>query len=80
MLYYNRADVSEGIGDNKSSKSYNCIICNYYYFLKVNFRFQLRVSAIVSVKRNDDRIYFWYMSKGEVINRMNGAEFRETST
>ena len=40
MLKYDRIDVPEGIGVNKTNESSRCIICNYYYFLKANFRFQ----------------------------------------
>ena len=32
--------MSEGIDANKTIDSHKCIICNYYYFLKVSFRFQ----------------------------------------
>ena len=40
MLNYDRVDVSEEIDVHKTDKSHKCIICNYYYFSKVNFRFQ----------------------------------------
>ena len=40
MLQYNKIDISEGIDSNKTKDSSRCIIFNYYYFLKVNFRFQ----------------------------------------
>ena len=33
MLYFNRIDVSEGIGINKTSASKGCFICLYWYFL-----------------------------------------------
>ena len=35
--------MSEGIDLHKTNKSRRCIICNFYYFLKINFRFQLKV-------------------------------------
>ena len=34
MLYYVRIDVCEGIDVNKTSKSKECDICHYRYFLK----------------------------------------------
>ena len=90
---YNKINVSEGIGVNKTSKSY-MIICSYYYFLKVKIRSQARVCdsfrnviqnveslkdvAIVPVIRNHYRIHYWYMSKGVVINGTNGADLKET--
>ena len=60
------------------------IVFNYYYFLKVNLRFQpRRVSNLMQkgmsfvlmmlqlLKKNDYRIHFWYMSKDEAIGNMN---------
>ena len=32
MLHYDRTDVSEGIGVNKTSESKTCDICHYWYF------------------------------------------------
>ena len=40
MLYYDRIDVSEGIDVNKRSKSKECDICHYSYFLNKGFKFQ----------------------------------------
>ena len=40
MLYYNRIDVSEGIDVNKTSKSKECDICHYWFFLNKRFKFQ----------------------------------------
>ena len=33
MLDYDKTDVSEGIGVNKTSASKECDICHYWYFL-----------------------------------------------
>ena len=38
-MEYGRIDVSEGIGVNKSDGSCDCIICYYWYFLKINLKF-----------------------------------------
>ena len=43
MLYYDKIDISKGIDDNETNDSHKCIICNYYYFLKVNFIFKPKV-------------------------------------
>ena len=75
--------MSEGIDVNKTKESHRYIICNYYHFLRVNFRFQVNVCngchdmmqkalnfndvAIVSVKGNDYTIHFWYINKDESI-------------
>ena len=71
--------MSKGIDVNKTNVFCECIICNSCYLLKINSRFQSKVSdgchdlmqkamsfndvTIVSIKRNDYRIHFWYMSK-----------------
>ena len=77
-------DLHEGNNVNKMSESSRCIICNYYDFLKLNFRFQPKACygfhdlmkkaisfnnvAIVSVKVNYYKICLWYMGKNEGIN------------
>ena len=43
MLEYDRTDVSEGIDVNKTNGSREGIICHYWYFLVINFRFQPKV-------------------------------------
>ena len=43
MLYYDRIDVSKGIGINKASASKESNICHYWYFLDKGFKFQLHV-------------------------------------
>ena len=35
--------------------------------------------AIVSVKGNDYRIHFWYMSKDDAISIMNNSSLNETT-
>ena len=37
MLECERSDVSEGIDINKTSKSKECTLCHYWYFLDNNF-------------------------------------------
>ena len=89
-----RIGVYEGIEFNKSNESRGYVICNYYYFLKVNFKFQPKVcdgchkliqasvrfndSAIVSVKGNDHRTYFWYISKNEEIKFSEKLKMKNT--
>ena len=43
MLYFDRTGISEGVDVNKTSVSKECDICNYLYFLRKEFRFQLYV-------------------------------------
>ena len=43
MLYCDRLEVSEGINVNKASKSKECDICNYWYFIDKGLKFQSNV-------------------------------------
>ena len=86
MFEYDKIDISESIDINKTSASKECDICYYSYFLDKNFNYEtyicngchdLRQKAmkfhdvsIASSKKNDYRIYFWYMSKDEAITTM----------
>ena len=40
MLQYNRIDVSEGIGINKTSESKECMLSYYWYFKDIGYKFQ----------------------------------------
>ena len=93
MLEYDRIDVSEGIHVNKTKESRRCTIRNYYYFLEINFRFQPNVCdgchdltqkdmsfngvGFFSIKGNDYRNHFLYMSKAEAINIMKISDLKE---
>ena len=87
MLEYHRIDISEGIDINKTNASKKCDICHYWYLLDKNFKYEPYLCdgchdlmqkamnfndiAIVSIKGNDYRIHFWYMSKDDAISKMN---------
>ena len=89
MLGYDRIDILEGIDVNKSNdNSRKCDICHYWYFLDKNFSYQPHLCngcqdlmqkpmgfnvAIVSIKGNDYRIHFWYMSKDDAISIMHNS-------
>ena len=89
MLEYDRIDISEGIDVNRSSNSRECGICRYWYFLDKYFNYQSYLCngchdlmqkarsfndvAVVSIKGNDYRIHFWYMSKGDAISIMRNS-------
>ena len=88
MLKYDRIWYWEGIDINKTNASKECNIC--HYFLSKNFNYEpylcngchdlmekpkkLNDFAVVSVKRRDYRIHFWYMSKDYAINIMNNSD------
>ena len=89
MLEYERIDISEGIDVNKTNLSKECDICHYWYFKNIGFKYEPYLCngchdlmqkamsfnnvAIVYVKENAYRILFWYMSKDDAINVMNGS-------
>ena len=79
-------DISEGIDINKTNSSKDCNIWHYWYFLDKDFEYEpyfcngchdlmqkamnFNHAAIASIKANDYRIHFWYMSKDDSINIM----------
>ena len=89
MLECNRTDVSGGIDVNKTNLSKECDIFQYWYFKDIGFKYEKYLCngchdlmqkamsfnnvAIVYVKENAYRIHFWYMSKDDAINIMNGS-------
>ena len=89
MLEYNRIDISEGIDINKTNLPKQCNICHYCYFNDIGFKYEPYLGngchdlmqkamsfnnvAIIYVKGNAYRDYFWYMSKNDAINIMNGS-------
>ena len=78
---------------NKTSASKECDICHYWYFLDKKFNYEPYLSnrchdlmqkamnfndvTIVSVKGNDYRIHFWYVSKNYAINIMNNSNLNK---
>ena len=95
MLGYDGIDVSEGIDINKTNASKKCDICHYWCFLNKNFHYEpclcnggydlmhkamnFNDVAIVSIRGNDRRIHFGYMSKNDAINIMNNSKLNETT-
>ena len=89
MLEYDRIDISEGIDVNKTHLSKESDMCQYWYFKGIGFKYERYLCnkcrdlmqkamsfdniAIVYVKGSAYRIHFWYMSKDDAINIMNGS-------
>ena len=86
MLEYDIIDISEGIDINKTNASKECDIFHYWYFLDKNFNYEPYLCngchdlmqgmnfndvAIASIKGNDYRFHFLYMSKYDAIDIMN---------
>ena len=79
--------------NKSSDKSKECHICHYWYFLYKNFSYQPYVCngchdlmqkamnfndvVIASVKGNDYRIHFWYMSKNDAISIMHNSNLTD---
>ena len=93
MLEYDRIGISEVIYTNKTRASKECNICHYWYFLDKNFNYgpyrcsgchdlmqkavTFKNAAVVSIKGNDYRIHFWYMSKKDAIAIMTNSNLSE---
>ena len=89
MLEYDITDISEGIEINKINLSIECDICHYWYIKSIGFKYEPYLCngchdlmqkvmsfdnvAIVYVKGNAYKIHFWYMSKDDAINIMDGS-------
>ena len=89
MLQYVKIDVSEGIDTNKTGLSKECMLCHYWYFEDVRFKFEphicnkcsdvlitayeLKNIAILNVKGADFRCILWGISRDEVVNRLNNS-------
>ena len=95
MLECNWKDIPEEIGINKINASKEFDICHYRYIKDISFKYEPYLYsgwqdsmqkamnfddvAIVSVKRSDYWIQFWYMSKNNAINIMNNSNLNEKS-
>ena len=84
MLEYDRIDISEGIDINKTNASKECnIFKNFNYDLcngchdSMGKATKFNDVAIVSIKGNDYRIHFWYMSKDDAVSIMNNSSLNE---
>ena len=89
MLGFDRIDISEWIDVDKTSLSKECDICHYWYFKDIAFKYETYLCngchdlmqeamsfnniAVAYVKGSAYRIHFWYMSKDDAINIMNGS-------
>ena len=91
-LEYDKTDISDGTDINKINVSKECDIYHYWYFKDIGFKYEPYLCngchslmekamsfnvAIVSMKENDYKIHFWYMSKDDAINIMNNSNLNE---
>ena len=89
MLRYDRNGVSEGFVINKTSKSKECMLCHYWYFKDISFKFQphlcngchlvsmmayeLKNITISNAKGVDYRCIPWGLSRDEAIHRLKNS-------
>ena len=89
MLQYERIDVSEGIDLDKSDKSKECMICHYWYFKDIGYKYvppvcngchdlsivvyDLNDFMILNIKGVDYRCYVFNMSKNDSIKLLNNS-------
>ena len=87
MLQYEKIDVLEGIDTDKTRLSKECMLCHYWYFKDVRFKFEpyvcnkchdimmtayeLKSIAILNVKAADLRCILWGIGTDEAVNRLN---------
>ena len=90
MLEYIRIDISEEIDANKTSLLKEYDICHFWYFKHELYlcngchdlmqkAMSFIIVAIVYVKGSAYRIHFWYISKHDAINIMNGSNLIDKS-
>ena len=80
--------VSEGTDTNETNALKECILCHYWYFKNVGFKFEpyvcnkchvlmtaseLRNIAILNIKGVDFRCILWGISRDEAVNRLNNC-------
>ena len=89
MLQYQRIDVSDKIDVNKTSKSKESMLCHYWYFKDVGFKFEEHVwngchdlltmayalenIAILSAKGATFRCILWGISRNKGLRRLNNS-------
>ena len=89
MIRYQKTDVSEGIGVNKTSASKECELCHYWFLKDIGFKFEehvcnkwhdvltiahsLKDVAILSAKENTYRCILMGISKNEGLKRLNNS-------
>ena len=93
MLQYDRIEVSEGIDINRTSKLKECMLCHYWCFKDVGYKFQpylcnschaismmafeLKNIAILNAKGVNYRYILWGISRDEAVNRINNSVLEE---
>ena len=90
-----KIDFSEGTDTNKTSLSKESMLCHYWYFKEVEFRFEahlcnkfhdvlmtaykLKNIVILNVKGAGFRCILWGISRHEAGNRLNNSVLEDSS-
>ena len=93
MISFERINYSEGIGFNKGENSVKCMICNYYYFKDIGFKYQPYVCNgchdfsmtvknlsdffLVTIKNVDYRIYITGADKKAAVFILKKSDFSD---
>ena len=88
-MQYDRINVSDGIDINKTSESKECMLCNYWYFKDIGYKFQLYLCngchamsvmayelkniAMLNAKGIDYRCILWGISRDVAVNKLNNS-------
>ena len=89
MLQYERNHVFEGIDFDKSNKSKECMICHYWYFKDIGYKYELHVCnkchdllmvvydlknfIILNIQAVDYSCYLFNTSKNDAITVLNNS-------
>ena len=89
MLQYERINIPEGIDFDKANKSVECMICHYWYFKDIGFKYQPYVCngchdfsmivlnlddfVILRVKGVDYRCCVVNMGKNDAVSSLNNS-------
>ena len=89
MLQYEKIDASGGIVANKTSALRKCVLCHYWFFKDIGFKFEghvcnrchdlltmaysLKNIAILSAKGATFRCLLMGISKNEALKRLNNS-------
>ena len=90
MISHERIGCSKEIDFNKSKESMKCMICGYYYFKDIGFKYRPYVSNechdfsmtvmslsdffILNIRGVDYRVYISGINEKEVVNISNNSE------
>ena len=92
VLQYAKSDVSEGIDTNKTTVSMECMLCDYWYFKDVGFKFETHVcnkchvlitscelknTEVLNIKDVNFRWILWGISRDEPVNRLNNSVLKD---